>query len=211
MGTSCFIIPTCKNAKGEHVESKLFEDLWRLSGDYKWTEQQYKIATDKDFLDAVSVEAVFDKNGQIDAKSFMDITGVTFSSDEIKQRLSKRWEDTHLPTEEVSSKVAEFNAGEELKDDFVPVVQEEGEVVKFTIAQRTPQRVADLQSFIENHETLKVVAKRLKDLGVAYDFVGQRSYKGRYSTENAEKAYDGFKRSKGVKRVHSKPYSKKWF
>lgn len=192
MGEACFVIPTCQRPDGTHVESKLFEDLWKASGNYEWAEEQYKIATDQNFLDSVSIEAVFDKNGQITAKSFMDITGVTFSSDEIKKRLSERWEDKRLPTEEVPSRVADFNNNEELKDDFVPVIEDEGEVVKFTISQRTPERVSELQSFIEHHELLNVISKRLKDLGVAYDFVGEKErYSGRFSTRNAEKAFDG--------------------
>ena len=192
MGEACFVIPTCQRADGTHVESKLFEDLWKSSGNYEWAETQYKIATDPNFLETVSADAVFDKNGQITAKSFMDITGITFTSDEIKKRLSERWEDKSLPTEEVPTRVGDFNAHETLKDDFVPVVEEEGEVVKFTISQRTPSRVADLQRFIENHEVLKVISQRLKDLGVAYDFVGERErYGGRFSTQNAEKAFDG--------------------
>ena len=32
MGESCFIIPTCRRADGKDVESKLFADLWKLSG-----------------------------------------------------------------------------------------------------------------------------------------------------------------------------------
>ena len=192
MGEACFVIPTCQRPDGTHVESKLFEDLWKASGNYEWAEEQYKIATDQNFLDSVSIEAVFDNNGQITAKSFMDITGVTFSSDEIKKRLSERWEDKRLPTEEVPSRVADFNNSEELKDDFVPVIEDEGEVVKFTISQRTPERIAELQSFIEHHELLNVISKRLKDLGVAYDFVGEKErYSGRFSTRNAEKAFDG--------------------
>lgn len=191
-GEVCFIVPTCKRADGKDVESKLFADLWKLSGNYEWTEKQYKIATNEAFLEAASANAVFDNNGQITAKSFMDITGITFTSDEVINRLTKQWGDNHLPTEEVSSKVAEFNSKEELKDDYVPSVIDEGEVVRFTIARRNDARVEELQKFIENHELLKVVAQRLKDLGVAYDFVGKKDrYGGRFSTENAEKAFDG--------------------
>lgn len=193
MGESCFIIPTCKNKEGKDVESKLFEDLWKISGNYEWAEKQYKIATDQEFLESVSEDAVFDKNGQISARSFLDITGITYESDEIKERLSKKWGDSNLPTEEVSARVSDFNAQEELKDDFVPVIDEqEGEVVKFTIAKRSPERVSELQSFIENNELLKAISQRLKDLGVAYDFVGKRDrYSGRFSTRNAQQAFDG--------------------
>ena len=192
MSESCFVIPTCKRSDGTHVNSKLFEDLWKASGNYEWAEKQYKIATDENFLESVANDAVFDRNGQITAKSFMDITGITFSSDEIKERLSKRWEDKNLPTEEVTTKVEDFNSREPLKDDFIPAVEDEGEVVKFTIVQRTPSRVADLQHFIENHETLKVIANRLRDLGVTYDFVGEKdTYSGRFSTKNAQLAFDG--------------------
>lgn len=192
MSESCFVIPTCQRPDGTHVDSKLFEDLWKISGNYEWAEKQYKIATDENFVESVSNEAVFDKNGQITARSFIDITGITFSSDEIKERLSKRWEDKSLPTEEVTSRVSDFNSREELKDDFIPVVEEEGQVVKFTISQRTPSRVAELQSFIENHETLGVISRRLKDLGVAYDFVGEnKRFNGRFSTRNAQRAFDG--------------------
>ena len=194
MGETCFIIPSVKSKSGEFVDSKLFGDLWKISGNYNWADTQYKIATSPTFLSALNEgEAIFDKNGQIDAKSFLDITGITFSSDEIKEKLSKRWEDASLPTSEVSDRVAEFNSTEELKNDFVPVVEEtEGEVVKFTIAQRTPERTAALQTYIENNEILKVISRRLQDLGVAYDFIGQRNrWSGRFSTENATKAFDG--------------------
>lgn len=193
MSESCFIVPCVKNAKNEDVPSKLFEDLWRISGNYEWTEQQYKIATDEGFLSSVDpIDAVFDKNGQIDAHSFMDITGITFTSDEVKQKLSKKWEDESLPTEEVSSRVSKFNAEEELKGDFVPVILPAGaQTVKFTISQRTPNRSAALQTYLENNKLISIITNRLKQLGVAYDFVGKEKYNGRFSTENAQKAFDG--------------------
>ena len=66
MSESCFIVPCVKNTKNEDVPSKLFEDLWRISGNYEWTEQQYKIATDEGFLSSIdSIDAVFDKNGHM--------------------------------------------------------------------------------------------------------------------------------------------------
>lgn len=193
MSESCFIIPCVKNTKNEDVPSKLFEDLWKISGNYEWAEQQYKIATDEGFLSSVDpIDAVFDKNGQIDAHSFLDITGITFTSDEIKQKLSKRWEEESLPTEEVSSKVSKFNAEEELKGDFVPVIiPKNAGTVKFTISQRTPNRSAALQTYLENNRVIKIISDRLKQLGVAYDFVGKEKYNGRFSTENAQRAFDG--------------------
>ena len=193
MSESCFIIPTVKNSKNEDVPSKLFENLWKISGNYEWAEQQYKIATDESFLSSVdAIDVVLDKNGQIDAHSFLDITGITFTSDEIKQKLSKRWEEESLPTEEVSSRVSKFNAEEELKDDFVPVIiPKDAKTVKFTISQRTPNRSAALQTYLENNRIIKVISDRLKQLGVAYDFVGKEKYNGRFSTENAQKAFDG--------------------
>lgn len=193
MSESCFIVPCVKNTKNEDVPSKLFEDLWRISGNYEWTEQQYKIATDEGFLSSIdSIDAVFDKNGQLDARSFLNITGITFASDEIKERLSKKWEESSLPTEEVSDRVSKFNAEEELKDDFIPVITPNGDkFVKFTISQRTPNRSAELQTYLENNETVKVLTDRLKALGVAFDFVGKERYSGRFSTQNAQKAFDG--------------------
>lgn len=193
MSESCFIIPCVKNSKNQDVPSKLFGDLWKISGDYEWAEQQYKIATDEGFLSSVdAIDIVFDKNGQIDARAFLDIAGITFTSDEIKQKLSKKWEESSLPTEEVSSKVSKFNAEEELKDDFVPVVMPEGaSTVKFTISQRTPTRSAALQTYLENNRVIKIISDRLKQLGVAYDFVGKNKYNGRFSTENAQLAFDG--------------------
>jgi len=193
MSESCFIVPCVKNTKNKDVPSKLFEDLWRISGNYKWAEQQYKIATDESFLSSVDpIDAVFDKNGQIDARSFMDITGITFTSDEIKEKLSKRWEEDSLPTEEVSSRVSKFNSEEELKADFVPVIiPNDANTVKFTISQRTPNRSAALQTYLENNRIINVISNRLKQLGVAYDFVGKEKYNGRFSTENAKVAFDG--------------------
>lgn len=193
MSESCFVIPCVKNSKNEDVPSKLFEDLWRISGNYEWAEQQYKIATDEGFLSSVDdIDIVFDRNGQINAQSFLNITGITYSSDEIKQKLSKKWEDESLPTEEVSSRVSKFNAEEELKDDFIPVITpNENNTVKFTLSQRTPNRSAALQTYLENNRIIKVITDRLKQLGVAYDFVGKEKYNGRFSTENAQKAFDG--------------------
>ncbi len=194
MSESCFIVPCVKNSKNEDVPSKLFEDLWKISGNYNWAEQQYKVATDESFLSSVDpIDVVLDKNGQIDARSFLNITGVTFTSDEIKQRLSKKWEDSKLSSEEVPDKVSQFNAEEELKDDFVPVIlpNEGGNTVKFTLSQRTPNRSAALQTYLENNKVIKIISDRLRQLGVAYDFVGKEKYAGRFSTENAQKAFDG--------------------
>ena len=193
MSESCFIVPCVKNRKNEDVPSKLFEDLWKISGDYNWAEQQYKIATDEGFLSSVDpIDIVVDRNGQIDAHSFLDITGITYSSDEIKEKLSKKWEDSALPTEEVSSRVSKFNIEEELKDDFVPVVlPNNAKTVKFTVSQRTPNRSAALQTYLENNRVIKIISDRLKALGVAYDFVGKEKYNGRFSTDNAQVAFDG--------------------
>lgn len=190
---SCCWKITIKNNDGEIVESKLFNDLLKISNnDREWTKTQYKIATNNDFIKDNLGDLEFDKNGQVTAHSFLRVAKLDYKLDKQASRLNKTYGKT-VNTESVIDNVELFNQNEPLVKDFIPVLEEveNSDLTKISIQPRNDERVELLEQYINNTELLKLIKTRLKSLGVAYDFIGKnKEYKGRFSTKNAEKAAD---------------------
>lgn len=194
MDNSCVLCPKIRNSKGEFVDSILFTDLSNILSDREKTKRFYNIATNEEFLNSEEVQenAKFDKNGQITAHSFLKLSKLLDSTDAEIAALEKKYSIT-APYSDVIKNVENFNKNEDTSD-FVPSLEEmvdEG-LVKLKVVRRDEQSTLKLQETIENNELLRVIRDNLKSLGVAYDFVGQTSYNGRFSTKNAQKLADGY-------------------
>ena len=90
MSKQCSIKAHVVTKSGDVVESILFNDLLKFSGnDRKFTNDYYKVATDEEFLDAVRNIAEFDENDEITFKSLKEITNMNISDNKIIRGLDK--------------------------------------------------------------------------------------------------------------------------
>ena len=192
MGSSCCLIPRVKNAKGEFVESKLFKDLLDITKDRDKASRFYNIATSERFLNADDIyNANFDENGQITAHSFLSLTKLLESDDAEIQALEKKYGLKNVQYEEAVSEVERFNKNEATKD-YILFIDDNDNTYSTKVAKRNEETAAKLEEIIENNEIAKALANSLKNLGVAYDFVGTDKFEGRFSTKNAKLAADGY-------------------
>lgn len=193
MGNSCWWKPCVKNNNGEDVISKLWEDIYRLTGeDRAKSKRLYKIATDENFIDTVKDQAEFDENGQITAHSFFKLSGLSSEIDDTLKTINNERSKDNISSEEALTEVESFNRDESYKDDYVPQLIYSGDDnYSITFTERNTESVEDLQKKINDITLTKFVANRLRELGVAYDFVGKSQHSGRFSTRNAEQMSDG--------------------
>lgn len=193
MGKSCWIVPTVKTADGTIVKSKLWNDLYELTGkNREQTLRFYKVANDPSFIDAVSDMADFDKNGQITARSFLSLSGYSAELDDILDKIRSKYQAKQITGPQAVDRIIRFNTEESYKEDYVPEISTNADgSVNLDIVERNPETVAALMEKLEQNELCQRIIKRLKDLGIAFDFVGTNKYNGRFSTENAQEMIDG--------------------
>jgi len=190
-GKSCWVKPCVKNSRGEDVVSKLWQDIYNLTGkDFAKSKELYKIATSKTFIDSVRDVAEFDKNGQVTARSFFSLSGRGEEIDDIQARLNDEYSLTTNSVEESLSAIEKFNSKESYKEDYVPTISQDEDKISVTISDRNTNTVDDLEKKLYDFKLTRLISSRLKELGVAYDFVGKSQHAGRFSTKNAEKMSD---------------------
>lgn len=192
MSDYCVRKPCVKDREGNFVDSKLWDDLFEITGkDRARTAELYKIANSDTFMKSAADEAEYDMNGQITAHSFLTLAGLdTELSSEFKQ-LSSRYDKT-IDESELNKTVESFNS-EQAKSDYIPSVTDSDSKGKVTvrIIRRSENAMEELAKRIENNKLASLVSDRLKELDVAYDFIGSLDYNGRFSTQNAERMSDG--------------------
>lgn len=191
MSDYCVRKPCVKDKNGKLVDSKLWDDLFEITGkDRARTIELYKIANSDTFMSVAKDNAEYDLNGQITAHSFLKLAGLdTELSSEFKQ-LAKKYEGT-INESELNNIVERFNT-EQAKGDYIPSASDESDgKVNIRIIRRSEDTMESLANRIENNKLTSLIKDRLKELGVAYDFVGSIDYNGRFSTQNASKMSDG--------------------
>ena len=191
MSDYCVRKPCVKNKNGELVDSKLWDDLFRITGkDRARTIELYKIANSDTFMKSAADEAEYDMNGQITAHSFLKLAGLDAElSNEFKQ-LSKTY-DSQIDESDLDKTVRRFNS-EQSKSDYIPSVSDDSDgKLNVRIVRRSENAIGELAKRLEDNKLTGLISNRLKELGVAYDFVGSLDYNGRFSTQNASRMSDG--------------------
>ena len=116
MSKKCSIKAHVVNKSGDVVESILFNDLLKFSGnDRKFTNDYYKVATDQEFLDAVRNIAEFDENDEITFKSLKEITNMNISDSKIIRGLDKELGAGLYDQAEAFFKIDAFNTQNKFK------------------------------------------------------------------------------------------------
>ena len=161
-------------------------------GGFAKAKELYKIATNTEFINSVKDTADFDENGQITAHSFFSLSGLSSEIDDVLDTLKREDSKTNLTDEELLDSVVDFNKNESYKEKYIPQVsQQENDKFSLSFTDRTTESTDDLQKKLEDVKLTSLIAKRLRELGVAYDFVGKSQHAGRFSTKNAQKMSDG--------------------
>ena len=188
---SCWVKPCVKNSRGEDVVSKLWQDIYNLTGkNFSKSKELYKIATNKTFIDSVQDVAEFDENGQVTARSFFELSGRGEEIDDIQSRLNDEYSISTNDIEESLDAVEKFNSKESYKEDYVPTISQDEDRISVTISDRNSDTIENLEKKLYDFKLTRLISSRLKELGVAYDFVGKSQHAGRFSTKNAEKMND---------------------
>lgn len=192
MKNSCWWRPCVKNNNGEDVVSKLWDDIYRLTGnDREKSKELYKIATDENFINTVKDQVDFDENGQITAHSFFKVSGLSGEINDTLKTINDEYSKDNVSSEEAIENIEKFNRDESYKEEYVPQLIYQGDdKYSITFTERDESSVEDLQKKINDIQLTKFIAQRLRELGVAYDFVGKSQHAGRFSTRNAERMAD---------------------
>lgn len=198
MSNACWVRPKVKNSNGEDVVSKLWKDIYRLTGnDFEKSKKLYHIASSETFKQSVEGVADFDENGQVTARSFFKLSGRSGEIDDVINTLQKEYNKQSISGEEALSSVEDFNAKEEYSEDYVPVIVEKSNdnndelTYDIVISDRDDVSVSKTEEVATNLKIVEAVKNRLQELGVAYDFVGTNKYRGRFSTKNAKRTIGG--------------------
>ena len=124
MSKKCSIKAHVVNKSGDEVESILFNDLLKYSGnDRKFTNDYYKVATDEEFLDAVRNIAEFDENDEITFKSLKEITNMNISDNKIIRGLDKDLGAGIYDQAEAFFKIDAFNTQNKFKKKYLATVR----------------------------------------------------------------------------------------
>lgn len=194
MGKSCWVTPCVRNPRGEVVESKLWHDLYKLTGrDHNKTLKLYRIATNDKFINSVIDTADFDENGQVTARSFLTLSGRMSEIDDALKGINDSYSKSKVSYDEAIEQINKFNSQSSFKEDYIPSISEydDENIVDITITTRGDDSVVALEEKLENYKLTSLIKQRLKELGVAYDFIGDAKYAGRFSTKDAKLANDG--------------------
>ena len=124
MSKQCSIKAHVVTKSGDVVESILFNDLLKFSGnDRKFTNDYYKVATDEEFLDAVRNIAEFDENDEITFKSLKEITNMNISDNKIIRGLDKDLGAGIYDQAEAFFKIDAFNTQNKFKKKYLATVR----------------------------------------------------------------------------------------
>ena len=124
MSKKCSIKAHVVNKSGDVVESILFNDLLKFSGnDRKFTNDYYKVATDEEFLDAVRNIAEFDENDEITFKSLKEITNMNISDNKIIRGLDKDLGAGIYDQAEAFFKIDAFNTQNKFKKKYLATIR----------------------------------------------------------------------------------------
>ena len=187
---SCALKAQVRDSDGNIVDSKLWDDLYRITGkDRAKTKELYKIATSETFLSSVSEDAEFDRNGQITAHSFLTLSNMESMLLREADLLRRDYEST-IPDDKIGMEVERFN-NEPQSDKYILSAERNGKNLNLRVVARSEDSTEELYEMLHNSKTASLIADRMREIGVAYDFVGSRGYNGRFTTENAQRMSDG--------------------
>lgn len=191
MGT-CSVDAHVKNQNDEVVTSKLWKDANRFTEDRGEAKQYYAVGTNEQFVDSVRDQADFDENGQITFESVERLSGLNLSQQKILKTLNRDVNAGKYAFNEAMPRLQQFNRESQYNKRYMATVTQDKGEYQLQVVERTPQNEIALENTIKNRNLQDTLIDRLKELGVAVDFLqeGDR-YGGRYSTENAEKTADG--------------------
>ena len=189
---ACVITPFVKNPEGKFVKSILFDTLYNITKDRNLTKRLYNVATSNEFLNSrdVLTDGKFDRNGQIDAHSFLKLSSLIDYTDKEIKSLEEKYGIT-APYDEAIKNIEKFNSEYDTSDYVATIDEFDGNMVKVGFTVRDEVTSNKLREQIENNELTKAIADTLRSLGVSYDFIGKNSFNGMFSTRNAQRMSDG--------------------
>lgn len=191
---SCTVNFYVKNAKGQTVKSRLFEDLLHHLSDRELAKEWYAVGTDPDFLDRVSTQAKFDENGQITFKSLRRITdGLDLSAERELEMLNKDIGEGYYSYADAMSKLQGFNRNSQYNDKYMATIEfDTHRGYHLSVVKKNPANQAALNKLIANRNLLDRIKYYLNKAGVDYTFLEEgETGGGRYSVLNATQTADG--------------------
>lgn len=191
---SCTVDFFVRNAKGEMVKSKLFEDLKHHLNNRELAKEWYAVGTNPGFLDRVGSQATFDENGQITLKSLRRLTdGLDLGAEKELDMLNRDIGEGMYSYEDAMSKLQVFNRTSQYNDKYMATVTPDSDgkyhllVVKKNLANQTA-----LNDLVGNRNLLDRIKYHLNRAGVDYTFLeAGETGTGRYSVANATQTADG--------------------
>lgn len=187
----CLINANTRDRNGKVVESKLWKDLLSFtSNDRKLAKSYYSLGTDMKFLEEAKKNSLYkeDENGQITLNSLRKIAKLDTGNDKMLNTLEKRYSVKTDSMEDAMSAITNFNSNPEYKDDFVAVMRKEDAGYKVEIRKNTPEARKEVYKNIKDNSLQMKLISLLNEAGADVSFLrNEKSFNGRYSTENAVK------------------------
>lgn len=211
MSKSCTVMAHVINAKGEIVESKLFNDLLHYTSDNReLSKEYYKVGTSEEFLSQVrdSDDFQVDENGEITLQSLRTLSEMDIETDKLVQVLNKDIGEGEYSYNDAIMRVQKFNENHVFADQMLATMTSIGngryyvsvvpKIKTVTDSKGNKQKIsneADERQKLHKAVRDKELENRIKELlrrhKVSVKFLEGEEKGGRYSTENAVKMEDG--------------------
>lgn len=191
---SCTVDFFVRNAKGELVKSKLFEDLKHHLNNRELAKEWYAVGTNPGFLDRVGSQATFDENGQITLKSLRRLTdGLDLGAEKELDMLNKDIGEGMYSYEDAMSKLQVFNRTSQYNDKYMAtVIPDSGGNYHLLVVKKNLTNQTALNDLVANRNLLDRIKYHLNRAGVDYTFLeAWETGTGRYSVQNATQTADG--------------------
>ena len=193
MAGSCSLYAQVINANGEAVDSKLFKDLLSYtSNDRQLAKELYSVALSEEVLNKAGSKISYDENGEPTLKSLLEITKTKIDEDRIIQMCNNEIGAGNYDYQDAILKLQNFNKNSEWSNRFLATISPTSNgKYALSVVKRSNSAESTLNDVIANQTIMNRIINALASHGIAVDFLTDGGT-SRYSTENAEKAADGF-------------------
>lgn len=194
--SSCWIIPQVTNKNGQIVDSKLFQDLYNISGHNRpVTIDIYSKIKNPEFTDRFGDKIVLDNNNEPTIESLYKTVDLQKYIDKnvLKDNITKQFkfgeENTFSNPEEAFQKAVEFNTYGAFKKDFI-AFSKNNQVILYNTNE---QREELFNQMIHDYELNKRLKSILQKAGVGIEIINnvdENIFSGSYDPTITQKRHD---------------------
>ena len=180
MSNTCEIIPTVKNKDGKVVESKLYSELLKATGNNRELATTIYLATkNKEYMDSRAKGISLDTNNEPFFFSLYKKLGLhkVISDEQMEDYLNKQMGNTSSEVitfesktpesvDKTAKKATDFNKMSPFKDKFIAEVVIENDSVGLKISKRTPQKTKVAKKVAYNSALRTHIVSALNSIGI---------------------------------------------